>query len=930
MAATIVPGMTTSRIATHGADEGPIFGRERELARLEELIDWVPERGAALLVRGEAGIGKSALLAVARRHAEAAGMRVLRTTGVQSEAQLPFAGLHQLMLPVLDQASRLPAPQRDALLAAFGMTEVVTPDRFLIALAVLELLSDAAENAPLLVVADDAQWLDRSSAGVLAFVARRVEHERIVVLAASRDDEQSSFEEAGLPELRLGGLADAAAGALLESRAPDLTSAVRELLMEQAEGNPLALVELPVLLERDALGGRGPLPAPLPLTERLEQAFASRVAELPSPTRTPLLLAAADDDCVLSEILSAAAAIDGGEPTVEILVPALNARLAEIDGARLVFRHPLVRSAVYQRASIAERRAAHAAWEGVLADQPDRRVWHRAAALVGPDERVAAALAAAATRARRRGAISVAVGALERAAELSEDRTRRAQRLLDAAEVVSELGRRELALRFVAEAELLGLGAGDRQRAILIQDAFDTGEDSVSVEQVIEVAEQTWHRDADLAMNVLRRAAGKSWWIGRNEERRELLVAAVERIGVAEDDPQRLAILAMVGSTGWVEDVLGHLSRSSTDADGDPVAARVLGLAGYAVGHFEFAIDALTVAIAGLRQQGRLALLAQAVVTRAVSGLQLGRWDLAIPDTEEGRRLSIETRQPLFAEYARAGQSMLAGLRGDFDEAEAIAAEVEHAMVPMRGKAVLWDVQLARALTALGAGRYPDAFDHLIRTFDPNDPAEHYRKKFWAVGDLAEAALRSERRDEARVVLAQAEADYSAPGPSPRLRIALEYARAMLAEDDETEGLFEIALGTDLTRWPFARARLQLAYGTWLRRHRRVTESRVPLSTAKATFDALGVPPWSQRARHELRAAGVASHERERGAALHVLTPQELQIARMAASGLSNREIARQLYMSHRTVGAHLYRAFPKLGITSRGQLRDALDNTVS
>lgn len=928
LAFTIVAGMTTSRFATHSADKPPIFGRERELAQLEGLVDGGPEGGAALLVRGAAGIGKSTLLAAAARHAEARGMRVLHATGVQSEAQLPFAGLHQLVLPVLNHADRLPPPQHTALFAAFGMTEVASPDRFLIALAVLELLSEVAERTPLLIVAEDAQWIDRSSAEVLAFVARRVEHEPIVVLVASRDDEQSFFEDSGLPELRLGGLAYAAAGALLEARAPDLTSAVRELLLEQAEGNPLALVELPILLSEDELGGRSPLPAPLPLTETLERAFAAQAAKLPPSTRTLLLLAAADDEGVLGEVLSASAARDGGAPTVEDFTPAFDVELVRMQGARVAFRHPLVRSAVYQRASVAERRAAHGAWAGVLADQPDRRVWHRAAALVGPDESVAAEFAAAATRARRLGAIGVAVAALERAVEFSEDRTSQAERLLDAAEVVSELGRRELALKFVAEAELLGLGAGDRQRVILIQDAFDTGEDTVGVERVIEVAEQTWHRDADLAMNVLRRAAGKSWWIGRSEERREMLVAAVERMGVAEDDPQRLAILAMVGSTRRVAEVLRHLSRSASRREGDPVAARVLGLAGYAVGNCEFAVDNLTVAIAGLHAQGRLALLAQAVVARAASSLQLGRWDLAVQDAEEGYRLSTETAQPLFAEYARAGQAMLAGLRGEFDEAETLAAEAERAMVPLRGKAVLSDVQLARGITALGAGRYAEAYNHLVRTFDPNDPAEHYRKKFWAVGDLAEAALHCERRDEARVVLAQAEAE-GGPRPSPRLRIALEYARAMLAEDDEAGALYETALGSDLTRWPFARARLQLAYGTWLRRHRRVTESRVPLSLAKATFDALDVPPWTERTRHELRAAGVASHERER-TAVHQLTPQELQIASMAATGLSNREIGRQLFLSHRTVGAHLYRAFPKLGITSRGQLRDALDNTLS
>jgi DNA-binding CsgD family transcriptional regulator len=923
---TIVAIMTNPRTHTHGVAGPRIFGRERELGRLHELVDGVEGRGAALIVRGEPGIGKSTLLAAAARRARAAGMQLLQTSGVQSETQLPFAGLHQLVLPVLARADRLPAPQQTALLAAFGMVEATeTPDRFLIALGVLELLSDVAEGGPLVVVVDDAQWLDRSSAGVLAFVARRVEHEPIGVVVAIREGEGSYFDVARLPVLQLRGLDDEAAGALLGSHRRRLAPAVRRRLLEQAGGNPLALVELPALLGSDELGGGTPLPALLPLTERLERAFASRAAELPTPTRTLLLLAAADDAGVLSEVLAAAATIDGGEPTVEGLVPAVDARLAEVDGARVVFRHPLVRSAVYQGATMAERRAAHAAWAKVLADQPERRVWHRASALVGPDEQIATELEQAARRARRRGAISVAVGALERAVELTVDRTRRAQRLLDAAEVVSELGRRELALGFVAEAEQLGLGAGDRRRAILVQDAFDTGEDTVNMERVLEVAERTWHRDADLAMNILRRAAGKSWWIGRSEERRELLVAAVERMGIAKDDPHRLAIVAMVGSPGHVTDVLKHLPRSASAADGDPVAARVLGLAGYTSGHCEFAIDALTVAIAGFRAQGRLALLAQAVVLRAASSLQLGRWDLAIPDTEEGCRLSMETAQPLFAAYARAGQAMLAGLRGDEDEAEAVAAETERAMLPLRGKAALWDIQLARAITALGAGRYAEAYDHLIRTFDPNDPAEHYRKKFWAVGDLAEAALHSERRNEARVVIAQAEAE-AGPTPSPRVRAALEYARILLAEDEETGALYEAAFDADLTAWPFARARLQLEYGTWLRRQRRVTESRVPLGAAKAAFDALGVPPWSQRARHELRAAGVESRPRERSEAGE-LTPQELQIARMAASGLSNREIAQQLYLSHRTVGAHLYRAFPKLGIASRGQLSDALDN---
>jgi DNA-binding CsgD family transcriptional regulator len=922
--------MPTSPAVTRGGAEDPIFGRERELARLDELVDGVRERGGALLVRGEAGIGKSTLLTAASLRAETVGMRVLRTTGVQSEAELPFAGLHQLLLPELGKVDTLPAPQRNALRAAFGMTEEGAPDRFLIALAVLELLSEVGERAPLLVVADDAHWLDRSTVEVLAFVSRRIEYEPIVVLVTSRDDAQSSFQDAGLPELRLGGLAHAAAGALLEARAPDLTSSVRKFLLEQAEGNPLALVELPVMLSEEELDGRSPLPALLPLTERLERAFAVQAAKLPPPTRTLLLLAAADDDNSLGEILTVAAASEGIAPTVEDIAPAIAAWLVRIEGGRITFRHPLIRSAVYQQASIAEKRTAHDAWAASLADQPDRQVWHRSAALVGTDESVAVDLEAAAARARRRGAIGVALDALERAAELSADPSSRGRRLLDAAELAFEMGRTELMLSFVDGAELLELDSVDRERTILIRELFDYGvpSDAVRVEQVIEIAEQTRRqRDAELAMNFLRRAAVKSFMIGRSEDRRELIAAAAKGMGVPADDPQRLMILAIVDPTRRASDVLEQLSRTQGDGGGDPVAARMLGIAGYAVGHFQFAIDALSASIPGLRAQGRPAFLAHTVVTRALVSVQLGRLDLAVTDAEEGYRLSVATAQPLFAEYARCVRAMLAALRGEYDEAEAIAAEAERAMLPLRAKGVLWDVQLARATTALGAGRYEDAYAELIRTFDPNDPSEHYRKKYWAVGDFAEVALHSDLRDEARAVLAEAEND-AGPIPSPRLRVALEYARAILADDEVAEALYQAALGADLAAWPLSRARLQLAYGTWLRRQRRVTESREPLRAALEAFDALSMAPWSERARHELRGAGVTSVPRQRGA-IDELTPQELQIARMAASGFSNREIARQLYLSHRTVAAHLYHAFPKLGITSRGQLRAALDNAL-
>ena len=919
--------MATLRTATHGADGGPIFGRERELAQLERLIDGLPERGSALLVQGEAGIGKSTLLSAASERAAAAGMRVLRATGVQSEARLPFAGLHQLVMPVLGHAESLPAPQRTALLAAFGMVETEVTDRFLVALALLELLSDVAEQAPVLVVAEDAHWLDRSSANVLAFIARRLEHEPIVVLAASREHEESALNDAGLPTLRLGGIDDEPAGELLDTHHRQLAPAVRGQLLEQAGGNPLALVELPILLGTDERVGRSRLPSPLPLTERLEQAFAAQAGRLPAHTRVLLLLAAIDDRGVLGEIVAAASAIDDTEPSAEGFVPAIDANLVEVDGARIAFRHPLVRSAIYQAANLLERNAAHSALADVLAGQPDRQVWHRAAALVGPNESVAAALEATAGRARRRGAISVAIDTLGRAVELSEDRTRKGKRLLDAAELAFELGRRELVARLVTEAEALSLGTAERHRVTLLRAMFDFSVpgDATGLRDMAEVAARAARGgDVETAVSLLTQAAYRCHFSTPPRGVRELVVDTATRLGIGDENPRLMLILALVDPLRRGARILEVLSRLPPDAGGDANDARHLGLTASILGDFEVAVPLLTAAVGGLRAHGQFSWLARALTIRSWSHAHLGRWDLAAADAEEAIRLTEETGQQAAGGRVGALRAAIAGVRGEPEEAEVLAAEVERVMLPKGMNAVLMDVQLARGLTALGFGRYVEAYEHLIRLFEHGDPAWHEMKRCWAIGDLAEAARHSGHLEKARALLPEMEAILDETHP-PRLRVALEYARPLLAEDEEAEDLFRAALDADLTRWPFARARLELSFGTWLRRQRRVAESRVPLRAAREAFDALGAVPWSEHARHELRGAGVTSRPRKRGA-MDELTPQELQIARMAASGLSNREIGQQLYMSHRTVGAHLYHAFPKLGITSRGQIRDTLD----
>lgn len=921
--------MGSSRIAAPGAAGDPIFGRERELSHLGSLVDGLTERGAALLVRGEPGVGKSALLEVAGRRAEAAGMGLLRATGLQAEARLPFAALHQLLVPVLDGADRLPARQRLALLTAFGMAEdaAEVPDRFLIALAVLELLSGAAERSPLLVVVDDAQWLDQSTADVLGFVARRVQHEPIGVFMAIRDGVETPFNEAGLPEMRLDGLDAVAAGELLEAHDRRLAPVVRGQLLQQADGNPLALAELPVLLSEDELRGVSALPELLPLTERLERTFSARLPGLPSPTRTLLLVAALNDGEGLSEILEAASRISGRDLTVEHLAPAASARLVEVDERGLRFRHPLVRSAIHQTRGISERHAAHAALAETLAGLPDRSVWHRAASTVGTDEAVASDLEAAATRARRRGASAVAVAALERAAALTDAPARRGGRLLRAAELAFELGRHDDVVRFLDGTQPSVLGSEDSTRLLWLREMLEDHLWSrvARVEDSVALAEQMQRAGSpDRALAFLTTAALKCWRFNPPQETRDRVVAAAEELSVAEDDPRLLFILASTDPVRRGGAVLERLSRPPADIRTEPEAMRLLGTAMTCLGAFDRAQEVLAASTADLRDQGRLGLLARALVSQAWTATVLGNFAVAASAATEAERLTRETEQPRFAASAQLTLSALAGIRGEADAAETLAAQAERVLLPTGSSSMLAFVQIARGTTALGAGRFEEAYQYLRRLFDPADVAFHPAERSWAVLDLVEAAVHSGHRDEARMIIQELE-ELVEWARWPVLRVGLRCARPLLADRDAAEAEFEGALGVDLTVWPFARARVLLAYGSWLRRQKRVGESRSPLRAAREAFDALGASSWTERTCQELRSAGVVTTAAYVPNSLHGLTPQELQIARMAASGLSNREIGQQLFLSHRTVGAHLYRAFPKLGITSRGQLRAAL-----
>lgn len=902
----------------------PLVGRATELRLIGSLIDGIGDQGGALIVRGEPGIGKSALLAAASRDATRRGMRVLTATGVRSETRLAFAGLHQLLRPVLGHIDRLAVPQREAIRAALGQTPAGAADFFLTALATLDLLAEAAIQAPVLVIAEDAHWLDRSTADVLAFVARRLEYEPILLLGAIRDGFDSPLAESSLPAIDLKALDAGPAGALLDSRISGLSPAARGRILDEALGNPLALLELPVGVGQ--LGPSARLPAWLPLTTRLERAFAERLWDMPVSTRTVLLVAALNDSPSLSEVLDASTRLLGPDLTIDVLIPAVSARLVELGETDLAFRHPLMRSAIPQRASMSQRHAAHGALADVLIDQPERRVWHRAASAIGPDETVASELVRASERAQQRGASAVAIAGLQRAAQLSEDAADRGQRLLAAAELGFELGHQDLVIRLVAEAEQLELAPRARLHLRWLHGVFDGRQagGATRLNWMIETAHRLGGEDEDdLALKILWSAAIQCWWSDSGRRISERVVETAEQLRADEQDPRLLAIRAFAAPTSRGSAVMHQLTELTGGLFDDPDTPRVLGSAANAVGAFDAAASLLAASAAGLRAEGRLGLLARALTQQAWSAAYRADLDIGLPVAEEAGRMTSETAQPTIHFTAQAVAAMLAALRGDRDDCDSHSAAAEMFGTISGARALLALATHARGVCALGRRSYSEAYEHLRRLYEPTDPAYHSTIRSFAVADLAEAALHAGHVEQARAHLADSEA-LGQHTASPMLHAGLRCARPLLATDDEAEALFQAAERSNTT-WPFLRARGQLAHGEWLRQNKRDVAARTPLRAARDAFDALGTIPWGDHARQQLRAAGETSRRRT-PEARDDLTPQELQIAQLAAQGMTNREIGQMLYLSHRTISSHLYRTFPKLGITSRAELRSALN----
>jgi DNA-binding NarL/FixJ family response regulator len=898
-------------VAPHGDGSRveELFGRDEELARLYGLIDGIGRRGGALVVRGEAGIGKSTLLEAAAARARERDVTVVSATGIPFEARFAFAGLRELVLPFLEARDQLPPPQCRALETAIGLADGAAPDPFLVGLAALGLLTETETKRPLLLLVEDAQWLDGPSLEVVGFVGRRLELEPVIVLLAVREGIASVVDDWGLPVLHLEGLDETSSTALLTLAAPDLADDLKARVLAEADGNPLALIELP------SAAATAPADS-LPLPTRLEQAFAARLAGLDSETRRLLLFAALEDG-------------ELPEPARDpAWAPAVAAGLGTVESGTFRFRHPLMRSAVAQGATPEERREAHAELARAFESEPDRAVWHRAAAAAGPDEEIAEALDAAAERARLRGGRDVALAALERAADLSVDRGSRALRLFGAGELAFELGRPTDSVRLLLAAQQLGLPPRERALASFRIEGFEpTWSGAATLRSFAGIAQElAGEGHDDEALQTLDAVSLRAYWEHLDRETRRDVAQIVGQLAAAPDDPARLATLALFDPVGQGAEIVRRVKQMAPLDLPDPYSQLHVGQAAAAVWADNLALPFLRAASAGHRADGRLTHLVASLATEAWTELRAGGVRVAITAAAECVQLAQETRQVRYVAVGQLAEAIAAVEMGGDDPAEQLIGAAEAMLLPLGTNPLLALVALARGRQALAQERFAEAYVQLLRIFDPNDAAYHQFVGGWMLADFADAAKHGDGdREVVDEFLREWEVVATATG-APHLEVQLRYAKAVLADEGDAEPHFESALRAGAEGWPFYAARAQLAYGAWLRRQHRMTDSRAPLREAAQSFDALGLLRFAERARRELRASGEVPRRRVPEAWAQ-LTPQELQIAELAADGLSNREIGERLYLSHRTVGSHLYRLFPKLGVTSRAQLRGALSS---
>jgi DNA-binding CsgD family transcriptional regulator len=939
MAQTTVAHTTIARRAPPGCGaDGPVLacaagmsdgkagllGRRSECEALDRLLIGVRAGHSQVLVlRGESGVGKTALLDYLVAGAD--GCRVVRAAGAEFEMELAFAALHQLCGPMLAGLEDLPDPQRNSLSTAFGLRSGEAPDRFLVGLAVLGLLSQEAEQQPVVCVVDDAQWLDRASAQALAFVARRVLAESLGLVFAVR--EPSAGEElVGFPEIVVQGLDEVHARAMLDSaiRAP-MDERVRDRIVAETRGNPLALLELPRGLRPAELAGGLGLPDMMPLASRIERSFIRRVRSLPEEAQRLLLVAAAEPVGDVPLLWRAAEQL---RITPDAAGPAVSAELIEF-GARVRFRHPLLRSAVCRAAPAAELQKVHR----VLAQatdphaDPDRRAWHRAQGAVGPDDAVAEELERAANRVRGRGGIAAAAAFLARATELTRDPALRVVRALAAAEAKLDAAAPEAALELLATAEIAPLDALQRARLqrLRAQVAFARERGSDAPPLLLDAARRLEPMDPALARETYLEALGAAIFAGREVGGRGIVeVGEAARAAPPGPQPPRPIDLLMDGlATRFTETYalavppLRRALRAFREADGQTDGdMRGLWLACRVapdVWDDEAWHELATRAVALAREAGALSILPIALTYRAGVHVHAGQFAAAAALVDEADAITQATGSaPLW--YTSL---VLAAWRGQEDRAlELIELGVEDATARGEGRAVA----LAHYVTAVlydGLGRYEDALGAAQRACAHDDLGLYG----WALVELIEAAVRSDNRELASDALAQLKTRTRASGTEWALGVQAR-SEALLGDGDQMdEALYQQAIERLAgSRIAVHAARARLVYGEWLRRESRRVDAREQLRAAYEMFCDFGAAAFAERARRELLASGETVRRRT-VETRDELTAQEAQVARLARAGLSNTEIGAQLFISPRTVEYHLHKVFLKLGISTRKAL---------
>ena len=910
-----------------------LINRDEERRALDLLVD-AARKGisGSLVLRGEPGIGKTVLLDYAVNRAT--GMQLARVTAIESEMELGFAAVHQLLIPFLPALSHLPAPQRDALGSALGLVDAAAPDRFMVGLAILTLLADSASERPLLVVVDDAQWLDQVSAEVLAFVARRVYADSIAFIFAAREPGERRLPLEGLTQLQVPGLAATAARDLLGSVAEGpLDDAVGARIVAETRGNPLALIELSAELTEGQLAGGSVLPEPLPIGSRLQERFLRRVRALPAETQTLLLLAAADPSGDTDLLWRAAGNL--GLP-VSTAVPAETDRLLTL-APRVEFRHPLIRSAVYHGALVVRRRQAHQALAAATDPErdADRRAWHLAAAAAAPDEQVAAELEHCAERARRRGGYAASAAFLTRAAELTPDPGRQPARLLAAAgaELAAGTPGRAQALLERAAPEV----QGPLQRAM-----------AQRLEGTIRVALGQGHETLPLMLDAARALVPLDLSLGRDALLEAMEAAIFFRTSGSIEEP-RLAALAAGEATpppGFEPTTADMLLEGFT--------ARFT--AGYraAVPHFRRAVTALRAggdvrwfmlgclaagelwdlhawhALASrwvqlCRENGALTILPIALQLLAGAEVAAGRLSAADALNVETAEISAATGNPGLLGPESRGNDLMAAWRGRAQDTRA-AVEAHERELLERGQGGGFIVgQYALTVLEIGLGHYQAALPHALRVY-------HDDVFFgcFVLPEIVEAATRAGDHEAAAAALDRLTERATASGTTWALGL-LARSQALLAGPDAAEDRYREAI--DQLRTSRARpdlARAHLLYGEWLRRQRRRGDARAQLRTALDMFHDSGMEAFADRARKELRASGervgrVRAESRDGLAPREALTPQEERIAQLVAEGASNADVAALVFLSSSTIEYHLRKVFRKLGVISRTQLTGAL-----